>query len=315
MPGSGTARFAETDDYEVGFRDVFADFILTHRGVFGAHTAHIKLRNLHLLRAQEALPRVAFVSLPPTAVLISFSMDPSLPLVWRGQTLDAGEIMLHSRGERLHQRTVGAACWGLISLPPASLAAFAKALTRDALTAPASGQILRPSSRDLKHLLRMLAEAARLAETKPQILRHPEVVRSMEQDLAGVLVSCLTESEPRIEADAIRRAADIMVRFEDVLATCFPQEWRLAELCAAVGVSERTLQNYCATFLGIAPTQYVQLRRLRRVRAAIRGADPRARIGDLARSGGFAEHGRFATLYRLTYGETPSATLRRSRDV
>src|SRR5271166_6522836 len=155
MPGSGTHSFADADDYQAGFRDVFAGFILTHAGVFDAHLSRTTLRHLRLLQAREARSRVAFVSLPPDAVIISFSADPALPLVWRGQTLDPGELMLHGRGERLHQRTLGASCWGLVSLPPASLAAFAEAMTGHALAPPASGQILRPPTRDRKHLLRI----------------------------------------------------------------------------------------------------------------------------------------------------------------
>ena len=268
------------------------------------------------MRAQETQARVAYVVLPANSIFVSFSSDPALPLVWRGLTLDPGEVVLHGRGERLHQRTVGACCWGLISLSPASLAEFGKALTGRKLAPPKSGKILHPSTRDRKHLLRIHAEAARLAETRPQILDHPAVVRAMEQELACVLVSCLTKSRERIETDAMRWAADIMVRFEDVLATSPHHRRHLAELRAAVGVPERTLRNYCAAFLGMAPLQYLQLRRLNLVHAAILRADrTTTRIGELARSGGFTELRRFAALYRDAFGETPSATLRRSAAV
>ena len=55
------------------------------------------------------------------------------------------------------------------------------------------------------------------------------------------------------------------------------------------------------------------LRRLRLVRGGILRADrATARIGELARIGGFASPGHFAKLYRFTFGEIPSATLRRA---
>src|SRR5271165_1097126 len=125
MPGSGVAMFADADDYEAGLRDVFAAVILTFRGAFATRTARTTLRNLQLFQAQEDQQRVAFVTFPPEAAFVSFSLDPARPPIWRGQTLDAGEIMLHGRGERLHQRTVGASCWGFVSLPPAALSALA----------------------------------------------------------------------------------------------------------------------------------------------------------------------------------------------
>ena len=150
------------------------------------------------MEARESLARVAYVTLPNDAVFISFSSDAALPLIWRGLRLEPGEILLHGRGERLHQRTLGPSSWGLIWLPPASLAAFGKTVTGRAFAAPDRGKILRPSVQDRKHLLHIHAGASRLAGTKPRMLAHPEVMRAMEQELVGVLISCLTNSEERV---------------------------------------------------------------------------------------------------------------------
>jgi AraC-like DNA-binding protein len=224
-------------------------------------------------------------------------------------------MRLHGRGERLHQRTLGPSCWGLIWLPPASLAAFGKTVTGHAVAAPDRGKILRPSVQDRKHLLHIHAGASRLAGTKPRMLAHPEVMRAMEQELVGVLISCLTNSEERVETLAVQRAGDIMVRFEEMLENSTLERWSVAELCASAGVSERTFRDYCATFLGTTPYQYMRLRRLMLVHAAILRTDAvSAKIADLARARGSTEPGHFATLYRITYGETPSATRRRSAD-
>ena len=78
-------------------------------------------------------------------------------------------------------------------------------------------------------------------------------------------------------------------------------------------VSDRTLRSCCAEFLGMSPTQYVLLRRLKEVRRALREADPdMVNVADVAHRFGFAQLGRFAGRYRATFGETPSATLRRT---
>ena len=77
-------------------------------------------------------------------------------------------------------------------------------------------------------------------------------------------------------------------------------------------VSVRTLRSCCAEFLGMSPTQYVLLRRLKEVRRALREADPdMVNVADVAHRFGFAQLGRFAGRYRATFGETPSATLQR----
>jgi AraC-like DNA-binding protein len=246
-------------------------------------------------------------------VYLSFSADPALSLIWRGLRLEPYEIMLHRRGERLHQRTLGPSCWGLVWLSPATLAAFGKTLTGRVLAAPERSKILQPSAQNRKDLLHIHAKAAQLAETKPRMLGHPEVTRAIEQDLIEILIDCLTNSEARVETVAMQRAGAIMDCFEEMLANSPHELWNVAGLCASADVSEKTFRTFCATFLGTTPDQYMRLRRLMLVRDAMLRTDgAKARIGDLARIGGFAEPGHFAKLYRATYGETPSATLRRS---
>jgi hypothetical protein len=155
---------------------------------------------MHLLQARESLPRVAYVALPPDLVFISFSADPKLSLVWRGIALEPDEIMLHACGEHLHQRIGGPSRWGLIALSPAALGAICKTETGGGLPLPQVGRFIRPPPRDRKRLLRVHRQAARLAETRPAIVGHPEVVRAMENELAGLLIRCLTEGEVRADS-------------------------------------------------------------------------------------------------------------------
>ena len=103
-----------------------------------------------------------------------------------------------------------------------------------------------------------------------------------------------------------------MIRFEEVLAEHLSQPLRIQQLCELIGVGERTLRSCCAEFLGISPSRYALLRRLKEVRIALREADPvTASIAEIARACGFTELGRFAGLYQTAFGELPSATLRR----
>jgi AraC-like DNA-binding protein len=160
-------------------------------------------------------------------------------------------------------------------------------VTEPARALPALGRILRPSPRDRRRLLRLHREAARLAETRPQILGHPEVARAMEQEFEGALMACLTNSEARPETDAIRRASEIMVRFEEVLAARPCRKAHLSDMCRGFGVSERTMHSFCVAFLGVSPQRYMRLRRLNLVRAAIVRADGEsARVAELARDAG-----------------------------
>jgi transcriptional regulator GlxA family with amidase domain len=101
-----------------------------------------------------------------------------------------------------------------------------------------------------------------------------------------------------------------MDRFESVLEAHCETQLNTPDLCAAIGVPERTLRIYCAASLGMSPGSYIRLRRLNLVRVQLQRADPDTRsVAGIAKQFGFSELGRFAAVYRGIFGEAPSATL------
>src|SRR5262249_16045180 len=163
-------------------------------------------------------------------------------------------------------------------------------------------------------LLRLHAQACRLAETKPEMIAHPEVARALEQDLLHALITCIATDHVHDPPDAKWRHWKIMVRFEEVLSANFALPFLMPDLGALVGWREGTLSLCGAEVLGMGPSRYLRLRRLNMVRAHLRRADPTAaNVAEVARRHGFSELGRFAAVYRAVFGETPSTTLLRSR--
>lgn len=197
---------------------------------------------------------------------------------------------------------------------PKFLAEYGKAAAGLDLVPPPAARILRPPAFAAARLRRLHAEACRLGETKPDDIAHSEVASVLEQDLLRALISCLTADEAPDHAATKRHHASIMVRFEEVLAAHSDRQLHMPELCATVGVPERTLRICCAEILGMGPSQYARLRRLNMVRVALRRAEAGGtRIAQTAARYGFSEPGRFAVAYRSVFGETPSTTLRSAR--
>jgi AraC-like DNA-binding protein len=306
-------RSSTPDHYEASLRQAHIELVITSRGEFKAHTTWAELHCLQLLRCQEDVPRIGYLSLAPQLAFVAFPTGSGPPPVWCGTELQAQDIMLHSRGGRLHQSTAGPCIWSLIALDPQQLEKNGRALSGKPLSLPPAGRVLRPSSRDAARLRRLHAQACRLAETKPKILAHPEVARAIEQGLIQALVTCLTAAKVQENGAVKRHHARIMIRFEEVLAEHLSQPLRVADLCELIGVTGRTLRFCCAEFLGISPSRYVMLRRLKQVNLALRNADASmANVAELARHFGFTELGHFAGAYQATFGEPPSTTLRRA---
>lgn len=160
-------------------------------------------------------------------------------------------------------------------------------------------------------LRRLSSRACHFAETKPEIFIQREAARAVEQELILALVECMATAGAGEPVIIRQQQADIMTRFETALRTCFDKPQGLSELCATIGVPERTLRDCCAKSLGMGPGQYMRLRRLNLVRAELRRADPAtSSVAQIARRYRFSELGRFTAAYRRIFGESPSITLR-----
>jgi len=263
MPGSGTGTFIDPDDYQASLRQARIELVVTSRGSFNARLTWVTFHHLQLLHSEEDLPRIAYVSLAPELVFVGFATRPDPPMLWGGVELQTGDLLFHSRAERFHQRTTGACGWSLLGLAPEHLEAYGGAVNGKPLSLPAAMRILHPTARDAARLRRLHAQACRLAETRAKVLAHPEVARAIEQGLIHALVTCLA-AKTRDDGAARRHHARIMVRFEEVLADHSNRPLPMSELCALIGVNDRTLRSCCAEFLGISPSRYVLLRRYRR---------------------------------------------------
>ena len=84
---------------------------------------------------------------------------------------------------------------------------------------------------------------------------------------------------------------------------------RTEDLCAATGVSERTLRNVFHNYLGMSPHRYLMVRRLHAIRSGIRQAAPEDTITRICARFGVWDFGRFSQQYRLFFGELPSRSL------
>jgi AraC-like DNA-binding protein len=309
MPGSGTHTFLEPDHYEASLRHAQIEIFIALSTKFKARVTWAELHDLQVLRCEEDFPRVAYVCLGPQLSFVTFPTRTGPLLVWAGTELQPGEIVLHGRGERLHQSTPRSFMWNVIALDPVQLEQYGRALSGKPFSLPPEGKILRPSARNMARLRRLHAQVCRLAETKPKLLAHTEVARAIEQDLIQTLVTCLTAASTRTDGSTNRRHARIMVRFEEVLAEHLSEPLHTTALCELIGVTERTLRSCCAEFLGMSPVRYVLLRRLSRAHVALRDADPgRANLLELVRGFGFAEAGRFEAAYRAAFSEAPLTT-------
>jgi len=134
----------------------------------------------------------------------------------------------------------------------------------------------------------------------------------VERDIAGWLAARVARSGAiRPLSVSSRRAAELV---ETWVRQHAAQPVTLEQLASVAGVSARTLQKACLARWGQTPLELVAARRLDVVRAGLSSQPGSLSVTEAAVRAGFTHLGRFAALYRRSYGESPSDTLARARD-
>jgi AraC-like DNA-binding protein len=310
MPGSVTSVFGELDDFQAALReDGVLGMLITGPGRFRARLTQITLHRLRLLAAEEHLPRIAFVAVPADAVLALLPIGGGPSPTWGGIGMRAREIITLGPDQRVHARTDGPCRWGTIRLPARELTRYGRALSGAGFAVPEVVARWQPPPAARRELHQLHRAAIRAAEIRAGLLIDGEAAHGLEQQLIHALVDCLSTGPPAEDRSA-QRHRDILARFEDLLEV--QPFLRVAEVCATLGVSDRTLRSLCEEHLGVSPSSYHRLRRMQQVHRALRsGTSDVASVAEVARRYGVRHLSRFAGSYRALYGELPSATLRR----
>jgi AraC-like DNA-binding protein len=142
------------------------------------------------------------------------------------------------------------------------------------------------------------------------------MTEALENDLISVLATQLAPTVRRSPAVSVFRVDALrVVRAATAASEELPAPG-LADLCAAAGVSQRWLHKCFVDVLGMSPYRYIRLARLSKARDMLLATEDRPLlVKGVALSLGYRLSGRFAADYRSVFGENPTDTLQRSREI
>ena len=315
MSWSRVLSFTDPFAYQSAFRSVEVELFPTAKGKFSAELTQVSMSKLWIHSAHEDLPRVYVGAVKPNRAAIGFLSKPNQPpMLHCGMAVSPGDIIINDN-DTMHRRTAANCDWGSISLPKDDLAAMYHVATGQEYAGSCLKRLVKPAPDQMSRLLEIHGIVDQLAKTMPHILSLSEVARALEQELILVLIRCLTDGAFRNMTAGGRRHDMIIVRFEEFLEAHPDQPLYLAEICAAVGVAERTLRAVCEEHLGMGPIRFLSLRRMHLVHRALLQADPSTNtVTRVATDHGFWELGRFSVAYRRLFGQSPSESLLRCLD-
>ncbi|MTJ82319.1 MAG: HTH-type transcriptional regulator EutR [Telmatospirillum sp.] len=151
-------------------------------------------------------------------------------------------------------------------------------------------------------------------QCEPDQRHHPQVGKVISHNLMTSMVSMLEDAHPVAEDKAASR-----IGYEALIrkARNYPFEQQsepvtVLDLCNALKVSRRTLQNAFRQTLGIGPNAWLKIIRLNAVRRElISPYSQQKTVTDAAMQWGFWHLSQFAIDYRRLFKENPSETLNR----
>ncbi|MEZ5900322.1 MAG: helix-turn-helix domain-containing protein [Hyphomicrobiaceae bacterium] len=194
---------------------------------------------------------------------------------------------------------------------------FAHLLGKATIQEKANLEIISTGSDAMTRLQNFLQDLGSLATNTPQAMSNAQVFRHMEQVLMELLVAAYSSRGP--EGGNTGRAPHsrrrVLHKIDELLRSKATEPVYVTDLCTVAGISQPTLYRVFYDTFQINPKRYLQLRRLHLARERLQdSSNPAQSVSTIAFDCGFWQLGRFGQAYRELFGETPSQTLRRSRN-
>ena len=312
MPWSRVLNFTDPIAFQAAIPSADVEVLPTTRDEFRVCVTQVGAGRLWLQCFQISSPHISIVSYEPGRRSIDFLTESNTSRLQHcGRKVFPGDIIV-SGFDVVHRRASSNLHYGAISLPIEELDAAINAIIGIEFTRGRRHGIVYPHPELVLRLLKLHRAVAQLAQDAPDLLQLPEVLRALETELIRVIARCLADGIELETTTGGRRHDAIIARFEEFLEANPDRPLYLTEICAGIGVAERTLRASCEQHLGMGPIRFLTLRRMHLARRALLRADPSAStVTRIVTDHGFWELGRFSGAYCALFGESPSDTLRR----
>jgi AraC-like DNA-binding protein len=311
--GVGSRRsFSDPDEFHAAIRGGNGMLSLLGNGRYTANLTTIKIGRITLQRGHENLARISSSAMPLNRVgILGWMGNSALPVV-RGRQMRQGDWLCLGLGMQSYHRTSGPVDFVALTLDAGDLARASIEISGTQVPITAGAVLHVPM--EVQAWLATVIEAATLAVVAtPDMFTSPISVDALEHALLRPMVMCLASGQTTQESSPYSRRVAAARRFQAEVETGVDRALSIPALARLLGVSERGLRDLCEEQLGISPVRFVMLRRLHLTRRALLRSDHHtSSVTEIALDYGLWNLGRFAVAYKSVFGESPSATLRRS---
>lgn len=224
----------------------------------------------------------------------------------------AGEVALLAQPDRPHDSEAENIALTTVLLDPALVASVATGVPQSQAGGLIRFSLFEPIDDPAAQLWQQTVRYVKDSVLADDALATPLVLGQAARLLAAVTLSAFPTTAVAESTGHDRDAKPVLLRravefIEENLAN----DIALGDIAAAVHVSPRAVQYMFRRHLETTPVQYLRRLRLHHAHQDLIAGDPgHDTVTAIAARWGFAHTGRFAVLYRQTYGRSPHTTLR-----
>jgi AraC-like DNA-binding protein len=307
-------EFQDFEDMEAAIRHADARLYQRGAGRLRGGMLSVRLPHATLQCGWQQVGHVSYAALDPGMCGLLLALQSDGESNCNGHAIHDGGIVLYGPSAEHFAFTTAGAKWATFILPVEELSKTAAALAGwEPDQFPKTCRLVQPDRTALRALHDTLLCALSVAESSPEVLQEAAARSGMEHSiLTGFMnaMACSEAAGPWTDRAALSHSRAV-ARAQEFCQGRWDTPIYIADLCAASGVSERTLRNAFLNIYGISPNRYLKMRRLDQVRRTLKRADPDAvTVGRIATQFGFWDMSRFAVDYKALFGESPSRTLR-----
>lgn len=265
-------------------------------------------------------PVIAIGSMPRDAICIGFVAEGVSHTRYNTMSIGADEIQVYHAGADLLYHASAFSRWVILKVSEDRLQQTAVERSGRPLTLPLSPAVSVRLAPGRRAALTCLADdAMRLARSlQPSGGMGGELAVEIFNGLLGGYTDALVDAAPSHKpglSSVEQRHHHLIRACERLVLSREEPSIALAKLAKRSGYSLRALELIFRRSVGMTPGRWFMNIRLNGAMRDLLVPEPACTVSDIATKWGFRHMSRFAQQYRTMFGELPSETLGRSRDL
>jgi AraC family transcriptional regulator, ethanolamine operon transcriptional activator len=316
--GARTSFVSEPSGLEAELPCSAVRVVPLRRGPMAVHITRIGLGDV-LLQTVHSTPIALLGKLPRATILLILPLasPATTSAALNGLALKPDCTAACGGGAEYEAALHGDGAWATVVMLAAAAGTLLGRQSLPPVVRPGAHGLLRTTPATRMRAEAFLRSAAEVAAQDPGVFDVAEArqaLRSAVLEMAADLMTLPTQGEPPRTQLARMEHRQLVRRVDDHVSMAPEQVIGVAELSETLGISDRQMREAFASVLGVSPARYLRLRRLVLVRAALSAPSRRwLSVREAALAHGFCHLGRFSSVYREAFGESPAGTLQAAR--